>query len=129
MYFWNYRLWKSWLDHSLKSTVSKHALTVNVWKRPKYNRNLHESALIMFFIVLREVDLENISPSVRWNLRGVSEHIDFQYQVSCSRLLEFSTPISNAIISKTNTFSHFFVPFLNSTSNFERFEKKGDCHS
>ena len=29
-YFRNYRLWKSWLDHSLKSTISEHALTVNM---------------------------------------------------------------------------------------------------
>ena len=26
---------------------------------------------IMFFIIMREFDLENVSPSFRWNLRGV----------------------------------------------------------
>ena len=49
MHFWNYRLWKSWLDHSLKSAVSEHALTVNMWKHPKSLWNLHESTFIMFF--------------------------------------------------------------------------------
>ena len=32
-------------------------------KRPKYLRNSHESAFIMFFIILREVD-SKISPLV-----------------------------------------------------------------
>ena len=48
MFFRNYRIWKSWLDHSLKSAVSEHALTVNMQKRPKYLRNLHESTFIRF---------------------------------------------------------------------------------
>ena len=52
----------------------------------------------VFFVILSEVDLENVSPSVRWNLRGVYLHIDFLFQISCSRLREFSTTNSNAII-------------------------------
>ena len=95
-----------------------------MWERPNCLRNLHESAFIMFCIILREVDLENVSHNVRWNLRSFCEHIDFRYQVSCSKLWEFVTRISNAAICKTNTFSQFFVPFLNSTSNLEHFEKK-----
>ena len=43
------RLWKSWLDHSLKSAVSEHALTPNMWKRPKLLQNLPESNFIMFY--------------------------------------------------------------------------------
>ena len=58
-------MWKVSLDHSLKSAVWEHALTVNMWKRPKYFWNLHESTFIMILIILREVDLENVSPSVR----------------------------------------------------------------
>ena len=50
-YFRNYRLWKSWLDHSLKSTISEHALTVNMSKRPKYLRNLHESAFVKILTI------------------------------------------------------------------------------
>ena len=30
---------------------------------------------------------------------------------------------------KRKTFSQFFVPFLESTSNFKNFERKHDCHS
>ena len=33
------------------------------------------------------------------------------------------------ICEKRKTFSEFFVPFHESTSNFEHFEKKHDCHS
>ena len=69
MYCRNYRLWISWLVHSLKSTVWEHGLAFNMWKRPKYLQNFHETVFIMFFIILREVDLENVSHSVRWNLR------------------------------------------------------------
>ena len=69
--FRNYRLWKSCPDHSLKSAVSEHALTVNMWKRPKYLQNLHERTFIMLSIILRESDLENFSHSVIWSLTGV----------------------------------------------------------
>ena len=65
MYFRTYRLWKSWLDHSLESVVSEHALAVNTEKRPRCLRNIRETTFIIFLIILREVDLENISPSVR----------------------------------------------------------------
>ena len=49
MYFRNYRLWKTWLENSLRGAVSEHAFPVNMWKRPKYLQNPHESAFIMFF--------------------------------------------------------------------------------
>ena len=68
--------------------------------------------LSCFFIILREVDLENVSPRVRWNLRGVCWNSDCRQQVSCSRFQEFPTPNSNAIIWKTkNFFSIFFCHF------------------
>ena len=60
--------------------------------------------LSCFSIILREIDLENISRSFRWNLRGVSWHNDSWWQISCSRLQEFATPNSNAIIWKTKNF-------------------------
>ena len=49
MYFPNYGLWKTCLDHFLKRAVSEHALTVNMWKRPKYLQHLHDRAFIIFF--------------------------------------------------------------------------------
>ena len=57
MSFRCYRQWKSSLDHSSRSVVTEHALTVNMWKHPKYLPNFHESAFIMFFIILIEFHL------------------------------------------------------------------------
>ena len=62
---------KSFLENSLKSTVSEKTLAVNMRKRRKWFLNFPDGAFITFFIILSEVDLENVSPSVRWNLRGV----------------------------------------------------------
>ena len=71
MYFPYDRLWKTWLEHSLKNAVSEHA-----WQsRSKIVPNSCEISmkvpLSCFVIIIREVDLENVSPSVMWNLRGV----------------------------------------------------------
>ena len=38
-------------------------------------------------------------------------------------------PIQMQLSEKRKTFSEFFVPFLESTSNFKHFEKKDDRHS
>ena len=38
-------------------------------------------------------------------------------------------PIQMQLSEKQNNFSQFFVPFVESSSNFEHFEKKIDCHS
>ena len=38
-------------------------------------------------------------------------------------------PIQMQLSDKQNNFSQFFVPFVESSSNFEHFEKKIDCHS
>ena len=70
MYFQKYRLWKIWLHHPLKSTVSEHSLTVSIWKRPRYLQNLHESAFMLFFIILSEFDSENVLPRIVWKIRG-----------------------------------------------------------
>ena len=71
MYFRNYTLWKNWLEYSLKSSVSEHALAVKMWKRPKYLPNLHESTFIMFFYILTKVDFEIVFLSDRWNVTRV----------------------------------------------------------
>ena len=49
MYFQNYRLRKTWLDKYPKSHVSEHHSTVNMLKKPKHLRNLHDSTFITFF--------------------------------------------------------------------------------
>ena len=38
-------------------------------------------------------------------------------------------PIQMQLSEKRKTFSEFFVPFLESTSNFKHFEKKDDRHT
>ena len=60
---------KTWLDHSLKNTVSEHPLTVNMLNLPKQLKNPHESTFIMFFITLRKPALEYTTLSDMLNLR------------------------------------------------------------
>ena len=52
---------------------------------------------------------------------------DYKYPVQdCENL---PLPIQMQLSEKRKTFSQFFVPFLESTSNFERFQRKDDRHS
>ena len=61
------------------------------------------------FIILRDVDLENVSLSVRSNLGDLCYYIDCRWQVYRWTLREFETPNSNAIIWKTkNSISIFY---------------------
>ena len=77
-----------------------------------------------FFIFHRKVDLENVSPSVRWSLMGVCYHIDCWLQVSCSRLQEFETPNSNAIIWKTKNIFWLFCSLSGIYIKFYTFSNK-----
>ena len=43
--------------------------------------------------------------------------------------VNFSSPIQRRLSLKPRIFPHFFVPFVESTSNFEHLEKKDDRHS
>ena len=43
--------------------------------------------------------------------------------------VNFSSPIQTEFSLKARIFPNFFVPFVESTSNFEHSEKKDDCHS
>ena len=52
---------------------------------------------------------------------------DGKYAVHDCDNLQLS--IQMQLSEKRKNFSQFFVPFLESTSNFEHFEKKDDCHS
>ena len=40
---------KTWLDHSLKGTVSENPFAVNMLKGPKHLLNPHESTFVKFF--------------------------------------------------------------------------------
>ena len=85
--------------------------------------------LSCFFLILGKVDLENVSPSVRWNLRGIFERFspDGKYRVQYCKNLQL--PIQMQVSDKRKTFSQIFVPLLEATSNFKHFEKEDDCHS
>ena len=85
--------------------------------------------LSCFFLIPREVSLQNVSPSVRWNLRVVCEHMNIWWQVSRSRLWEFATPNSNAIIWKTINIFWIFYSISWIYIKFQGFSKKDDSHS
>ena len=50
-----------------------------------------------------------------------------KYPIQGSENLQL--PIQMPISQKRKKFSEFFIPFLDSTSNFEHFERKDDPHS
>ena len=113
MYFRNYRLWKIWLDHSIKGAVSEHALTVNIWKCPKHIGNLLASALIIFFIIVREVDFE-WSPQVLGEILGLffkTLTADGKCPVwDCENLpLPIQIQISKQQQNSSKFFLHFYV--------------------
>ena len=62
LYYGIYRLWKTWLDHSLKNNVSEHPLTVNMLNSTKHLYNLHESTFIIFFHHSERTWLEKYLP-------------------------------------------------------------------
>ena len=41
----------------------------------------------------------------------------------------FQLPFETQLSEKRKPFAEVFFPFLDSTSNFEHFERKDDCHS
>ena len=120
---------KSLLEISLKSTVSEQALSVNMWKRPNCLWNLHESGFLMFFMILREVHLENVSSSGRWNLRSFVNTLTAESKCPVQGFENLQLQIEGKLSEKRKYFSEFFVPFLDSTSNFEHFERKVDHHN
>ena len=90
----------------------------------RFNISLRE-----IFFMSGSIRVTDISLSDMLDLRGVSKHIDYQWQVSFSRFRKLVVPDSNALSLQLKIFSDFFVPFLESTSNFKHFEKQDDCHS
>ena len=72
----------------------------------------------------------NMSPLVLGEMLGMFLNIltdDGMYPVQGCENLQL--PIQMQLSDKQNNFSQFFVPFVESSSNFEHFEKKIDCHS
>ena len=129
MYSQNLRLSKTWFNHSLRSLVSEHPLTINILKNPKLLWNLHVSIFTIFYISLEGTYLENISLSDIRNLRGVCYYIDCRWQGSFLGLWEFAATDTNTVILKTNDILSIFVHFLQYKSNFRHFEEKTDRRS
>ena len=71
-----------------------------------------------------------MSPLVLGEILGVFVNTltaDGKYPVQGCENLQL--PIQMQLSDKQNNFSQFFVPFLESTSNFKHFEKKDDSRS
>ena len=71
-----------------------------------------------------------MSPLVTDEILGVFVNTltaDGKYPVQGCENLQL--PIQMQLSEKRKTFSEFFVPFLESTSNFKHFEKKDDRHT
>ena len=70
-----------------------------------------------------------LSPWFKFEIIGLFANTwtsDYKYPVTdCDNLL-FSIQIQ--LSSKQKTFSRFFIPLIESPSNFEHFQKKQDCH-
>ena len=71
-----------------------------------------------------------MSPIVLSQILGVfvtTFNVDGKHPGSDCKNLQL--PIQMQLSEKRKTLSQFFVPFLESTSNFKSFEEKGHCHS
>ena len=72
----------------------------------------------------------NISTWLKFDIIGLFANTwtaDYKYPVpDCENLL---FPIQIQLSQKQETFSQFFIPFMESPSNFEHFRKKEDPHS
>ena len=71
-----------------------------------------------------------MSPLVTDEILGVFVNTltaDGKYPVQGCENLQL--PIQMQLSDKQNNFSQFFVPFLESTSNFKHFEKNDDRHT
>ena len=69
MYFRNYRLSMTWLNHSLESAVSEHPFTVNMLVNPKHLWNLHHRTFKIFFDHSEEKWLGKYLPF--WSLKSL----------------------------------------------------------
>ena len=104
---------------------SKHVKASEVFLKSKWEHFRHLFSLISIKlirkmcppIVLREILV------VLLNTLSVDGKYPGQY---CENL---QLPIQMQLSEKQKTFSDFFVPFLESTSNFKFFQEKYDCHN
>ena len=125
MYFWNYRLQKTWLDKCLKSAVAEYSSSDNMLKGRKDWWNLHGSTFIKF--------------SHHWQNSSWNMSLLFIYEILVLfvKILKYflrnsknlAQPIQIWSFEQQKTFSEFDAPFLKSTSIFKYFEKEDDPHT
>ena len=74
--------------------------------------------------------IEKICPQLKFEIIGLFANpwtADYRYPVTDCENLSF--PIQIQLCWKQKTFSEFFIPFMESLSNFEHFQKEEDRHS
>ena len=84
----------------------------------RFNISLRE-----IFFMSGSIRVTDISLSDMLDLRGVSKHIDYQWQVSFSRFRKLVVPDSNAIIFTTENFFGFFRSISRIYIKFQTFWK------
>ena len=81
MYFRNYGLHKTWLDQRLKSPVSVDPLKSNMENARKYVEIWMKAPLPYLLISVKAIDLQKVSVSDMQNLKTVSKHTEFRWEV------------------------------------------------
>ena len=84
MYFRNYGLPKTWLDQYLKSPVSDDPTKSNMVNAPKHCTNLNDTSLPYLLITGKSIVLQIVSVSDVQNLKTVSKHTEFRWEVFSS---------------------------------------------
>ena len=71
MFFWDYRLWKTWLDKSLKSPVSEDPVTSSMVNGRKTVQSWTTVLLPYLLIPMKIIQVEKVSLGDMQNLRTV----------------------------------------------------------
>ena len=130
MFFQNYRLSKSLLKNSLESVVSETPSTVKMLMGAKTLVKLAWEHFYSIFGSLRREMPWKISFLFKFEILGVFVNTltaDGKYPVWDCENLKFRIQLQ--LSSNQKTFSHFFVPFMESSLNFKYFRKKDDRDS
>ena len=128
MYFRNYRLWKNWPEHSLKSSFSQtgfssqHVKASQILAKCPWERFYQVFSSFLGKLIWKTFAL---AVGEIWGVFVNTLTADGMYSFPDSENLPL--PIQMQLSEKRKTFSPFFVPFLESTSNFKHFERNNDC--
>ena len=115
------KLWKVAME-KLKNNHRRGIANSKCWKQNSGRKIV--TFMIVTFMTFRT------SPLVLAEILGVfvnSYTADGKYPVQYCENLQL--PIEMQLSEKRKTFSQFFVPFLESTTNFKHFEKRDDRHN